>query len=97
MCSTGSAGGLAGNNAVEMQTTAEFDQGADEFIITTPTTLAQKYWVCYLHLFPGMLSVSPCLAISTTMAHSHAVACSLLAIVLLGFTSQYIEHCAASI
>ena len=42
--------GLAGNNAVEMQTTAEYDQGADEFIITTPTTLAQKYWVCPIHL-----------------------------------------------
>lgn len=38
---------LTGNNAVEMQTTAEFDQDADEFIITTPTTLAQKYWVCH--------------------------------------------------
>ena len=34
---------------MEMQTTAEFDQGADEFIINTPTTLAQKYWVCLLH------------------------------------------------
>ncbi|CAL5220325.1 g2316 [Coccomyxa viridis] len=34
-----------GNNAVEMQTTAEFDQDADEFIINTPTTLAQKYWI----------------------------------------------------
>lgn len=30
---------------MEMQTTAEYDQSADEFIITTPTTLAQKYWV----------------------------------------------------
>ena len=39
---------MAGNNAVEMQTTAKFDQGADEFIINTPTTLAQKYWVCLL-------------------------------------------------
>ena len=38
-----------GNNAVEMQTTAEFDQDRDEFIINTPTTLAQKYWVCHLH------------------------------------------------
>ncbi|EIE22640.1 acyl-CoA oxidase [Coccomyxa subellipsoidea C-169] len=34
-----------GNNAVEMQTTAQYDQGADEFIIHTPTTLAQKYWI----------------------------------------------------
>ena len=34
-----------GNNAVEMQTTATFDQSADEFIINTPTTLAQKYWI----------------------------------------------------
>ena len=35
----------AGNNAVEMQTTATFDRAADEFIINTPTTLAQKYWI----------------------------------------------------
>lgn len=35
----------AGNNAVEMQTTATFDQDRDEFIIHTPTTLAQKYWI----------------------------------------------------
>lgn len=34
-----------GNNAVEMQTTATFDQDRDEFIIHTPTTLAQKYWI----------------------------------------------------
>jgi len=32
---------FAGNNAVEMQTTATFDQSKDEFVITTPTTLAQ--------------------------------------------------------
>lgn len=31
-----------GNNAVEMQTTATFDAKADEWIIHTPTTLAQK-------------------------------------------------------
>ena len=36
---------VSGNNAVEMQTTAQFDQAADEFIIHTPTTLAQKYWI----------------------------------------------------
>lgn len=34
-----------GNNAVEMQTTARYDPAADEFIINTPTTLAQKYWI----------------------------------------------------
>ncbi|KAK9829677.1 hypothetical protein WJX72_007299 [[Myrmecia] bisecta] len=34
-----------GNNAVEMQTTATFDKAADEFVIHTPTTLAQKYWI----------------------------------------------------
>jgi acyl-CoA oxidase len=36
---------LAGNNAVEMQTTAHYDQATGEFIINTPTTLAQKYWI----------------------------------------------------
>ncbi|KAK9806580.1 hypothetical protein WJX73_004625 [Symbiochloris irregularis] len=34
-----------GNNAVEMQTTATYDGSSDEFIIHTPTTLAQKYWI----------------------------------------------------
>jgi len=34
-----------GNNAVEMQTTAHYDQVTQEFIIHTPTTLAQKYWI----------------------------------------------------
>jgi hypothetical protein len=33
---------LAGNNAVEMQTTATLDLERDEFVIHTPTTLAQK-------------------------------------------------------
>ena len=32
---------VSGNNAVEMQTTATFDQSRDEFVISTPTTLAQ--------------------------------------------------------
>ena len=35
----------AGNNAVEMQTTATFLRDSDEFEIHTPTTLAQKYWI----------------------------------------------------
>ncbi|RHY72852.1 hypothetical protein DYB34_009455 [Aphanomyces astaci] len=39
-----------GNNAVEMgrlssQTTAVYDAASDEFIINTPTVLAQKYWI----------------------------------------------------
>jgi acyl-CoA oxidase len=34
-----------GNNAVEMETTATYDQKTDEFIINTPTTQAQKYWI----------------------------------------------------
>eukprot|EP00803_Ostreobium_quekettii_P004024 evm.model.scf_590.4 EVM.evm.TU.scf_590.4 scf_590:26976-29367(+) len=34
-----------GNNAVEMQTVAEFDPQTDEFVITTPSSLAQKYWI----------------------------------------------------
>ena len=35
---------LAGNNAVEMQTTSVYDKARREFVINTPTTLAQKYW-----------------------------------------------------
>lgn len=34
-----------GNNAVEMETTAEYDKDTDEFIINTPHPLAQKYWI----------------------------------------------------
>ncbi|CAG8687735.1 20386_t:CDS:10 [Dentiscutata erythropus] len=34
-----------GNNAVEMETTAVYDESAREFIINTPSTLAQKYWI----------------------------------------------------
>ncbi|KAB7499843.1 Acyl-coenzyme A oxidase 3, peroxisomal [Armadillidium nasatum] len=34
-----------GNNAVEMETTAIYDKAAQEFVINTPTPLAQKYWI----------------------------------------------------
>ncbi|CAG8538826.1 4356_t:CDS:10, partial [Racocetra fulgida] len=34
-----------GNNAVEMETTAIYDEQTREFIINTPSTLAQKYWI----------------------------------------------------
>uniref|UniRef100_A0A7S3Z4S3 Acyl-coenzyme A oxidase n=1 Tax=Lotharella globosa TaxID=91324 RepID=A0A7S3Z4S3_9EUKA len=34
-----------GNNAVEMETTAHYDQKTDQFIVNTPTVLAQKYWI----------------------------------------------------
>lgn len=35
----------AGNNAVEMETTATFDAATDEFVIHTPSSLGQKYWI----------------------------------------------------
>jgi acyl-CoA oxidase len=34
-----------GNNAPKMETTATFDKATDEFVITCPTTLSQKYWI----------------------------------------------------
>lgn len=34
-----------GNNAVQMETTAVYDHETQEFIVNTPTTLAQKYWI----------------------------------------------------
>ena len=34
-----------GNNAVEMETTATYDKETKEFIVNTPTPLAQKYWI----------------------------------------------------
>ena len=34
-----------GNNAVEMETTATYDVSKKEFIIHSPTTLSQKYWI----------------------------------------------------
>mgnify|MGYP002787528552 CR=1 FL=1 len=34
-----------GNNAVEMETTAEYDRRKRCLVINTPSTLAQKYWI----------------------------------------------------
>jgi acyl-CoA oxidase len=34
-----------GNNAVEMETTATYDEKSKEFVIHSPTTLSQKYWI----------------------------------------------------
>ncbi|CUA77286.1 hypothetical protein RSOLAG22IIIB_06628 [Rhizoctonia solani] len=34
-----------GNNAVEMETTAVWDPKTKEFIINTPSVIAQKYWI----------------------------------------------------
>ncbi|PRP86924.1 hypothetical protein PROFUN_03672 [Planoprotostelium fungivorum] len=34
-----------GNNAVEMETTAHYDAATQEFVVHTPTTVAQKYWI----------------------------------------------------
>ena len=34
-----------GNNAVEMETTAVYDKETQEFIVNTPSPLAQKYWI----------------------------------------------------
>ena len=34
-----------GNNAVEMETTATYDAATKEWIIHTPSVLAQKYWI----------------------------------------------------
>jgi acyl-CoA oxidase len=34
-----------GNNAIEMETTVEYDSNNKEFIINSPTALSQKYWI----------------------------------------------------
>lgn len=34
-----------GNNAVKMETTSTYDAAAKEFVVTTPTTFSQKYWI----------------------------------------------------
>lgn len=34
-----------GNNAIEMETTAKYDKSTGEFIINSPTTKSQKYWI----------------------------------------------------
>jgi acyl-CoA oxidase len=34
-----------GNNAVKMETTATYDAKSKEFVVDTPSTLAQKYWI----------------------------------------------------
>lgn len=42
-----------GNNAVEMETTAEYSPQSKSFVIHSPTTLSQKYWItngyCHAH------------------------------------------------
>ena len=42
-----------GNNAVEMETTVTWDEVTDEFVIDSPTTESQKYWItngyCHAH------------------------------------------------
>ena len=42
-----------GNNAVQMETTAHYDASGEEFVINSPTTLSQKYWItngyCHAH------------------------------------------------
>lgn len=34
-----------GNNAPKMETTATYDKSTDEFVIHSPTTLSQKFWI----------------------------------------------------
>jgi len=34
-----------GNNAVQMETTATYDNERHEFIIHSPSVLSQKYWI----------------------------------------------------
>jgi acyl-CoA oxidase len=34
-----------GNNAVQMETTAHYDDKTKEFVINCPTVLSQKYWI----------------------------------------------------
>jgi len=34
-----------GNNAPKMETTAIYDPSAKEFIINSPSTMSQKYWI----------------------------------------------------
>jgi len=34
-----------GNNAVEMETSATYDKETQEFIVNTPSSIAQKYWI----------------------------------------------------
>ena len=34
-----------GNNAPKMETTAIYDDKAKEFIVNSPTTMSQKYWI----------------------------------------------------
>ncbi len=34
-----------GNNAIEMETTAKWDNTTQEFVVNSPTTMSQKYWI----------------------------------------------------
>jgi len=64
-----------GNNAVEMRTTATYDASTDEFVIHTPTTLAQKYWITNSAVHARWAAVFARLIISDKDYGVHAFLC----------------------
>jgi acyl-CoA oxidase len=59
-----------GNNAVQMETTAIYDKQTEEFIINTPTSLAQKYWITN-----GAIHAKYCIVFAQTLVDnaSHGI------------------------
>ena len=70
-----------GNNAVEMETTAIYDKQTQEFIVNTPTTLAQKYWITN-----GALHAQHCVVFAQLMIDGENHGESGLSSVRLGLT-----------
>jgi len=62
-----------GNNAVEMETTAVWDSKTKEFIINTPTVLAQKYWITNSAIHAKWAVVFAQLIIDGTNEGVHAI------------------------
>ncbi|KAL6056786.1 acyl-Coenzyme A oxidase [Balamuthia mandrillaris] len=64
-----------GNNAVEMETTAIYDEKTDEFILNTPSTVAQKYWITNSAIHARWAVVFAQLYIKGTHHGIHAFLC----------------------
>ena len=64
-----------GNNAVEMESTAEYDAKTDELILTTPTVLSQKYWITNSAIHAKHAIVFAQLIVDGKREGVHAVLC----------------------
>ncbi|KAJ1977684.1 hypothetical protein H4R35_002202 [Dimargaris xerosporica] len=53
-----------GNNAIEMETTATYDPEAQEFVVHSPSTKSQKFWITN-----GAVHAKYCIVFAQTLVH----------------------------